>query len=103
MECALLFVDDEPGILSALRRLVRKLDVKVFIAEGGAAGLEVLENNHIDLVVSDMRMPEMDGAQFLARVKELYPNTVRYLLTGYSDISATINALNNGGIYRYLS
>jgi len=103
MECALLFVDDEPGILSALRRLVRKLDVKVFIAEGGAAGLDVLENNHIDLVISDMRMPEMDGAQFLARVKELYPDTVRYLLTGYSDISATINALNKGGIYRYLS
>ncbi len=103
MKCALLFVDDEPGILSALRRLVRKLDAKVFIAQGGAAGLEVLANNHIDLVVSDMRMPEMDGAQFLARVKELYPDTVRYLLTGYSDIGATINALNDGGIYRYLS
>lgn len=103
MDYSLLFVDDEPGILSSLRRLVRKLDVKVFTAESGQVGLEVLEDNKIDIVVSDMRMPEMDGAQFLAKVKELYPETVRYLLTGYSDIGATIKALNDGGIYRYLS
>ena len=103
MKNKVLFVDDEPHVLSALKRLTRKLDIDVFIAEGGAKGLEVLESNNIDLVVSDMRMPEMDGAAFLTIVKEKYPDTVRYLLTGYSEISATIRALNSGGIYRYIA
>ena len=69
----LLFVDDEPGILSALRRLFRPHGYRIFIAEGGAAGLEVLEKEQIDLVISDMRMPEMDGATFLKEVRSRWP------------------------------
>jgi response regulator RpfG family c-di-GMP phosphodiesterase len=100
---SVLFVDDETHILSSIRRLIRPLKLKTYFAESGAEGLKLLEENKIDLVVSDMRMPEMDGAEFLTKVKQNWPNTVRILLTGYADISSTIEALNNGGIYRYIS
>lgn len=99
----LLFVDDEPGILSALRRLFRPHGYRIFIAEGGAAGLEVLEKEHIDLVISDMRMPEMDGATFLKEVRSRWPSVMRILLTGYADITSTVAAINQGEIYRYIS
>ncbi len=99
----ILFVDDEPAILSSLRRLFRRTGYKSVFAESGAEGLEVLELEEIDLVVSDMRMPEMNGAEFLTHVKQRWPDTIRMLLTGHSDISATIEALNKGGIYRYIS
>ncbi|AXS81010.1 HD domain-containing phosphohydrolase [Dechloromonas sp. HYN0024] len=99
----LLFVDDEPGILSALRRLFRPHGYQIFIAEGGAAGLEILEKEHIDLVVSDMRMPEMDGATFLKEVRSRWPAVTRILLTGYADITSTVAAINQGEIYRYIS
>ncbi len=102
-EDAVLFVDDEQNILSSIRRVIRPIGVKAFFANSGAEGLNILAENDISLVVSDMRMPEMDGAQFLAQVKERWPETVRILLTGFSDISSTIDALNKGGIYRYIS
>lgn len=100
---AVLFVDDEPGILSSLKRLFRPYGYRIFTAEGGAQGLEVLARESIDLVISDMRMPEMNGAQFLEKVREGWPETVRILLTGYAEISATIDAINKGQIYRYVS
>jgi response regulator RpfG family c-di-GMP phosphodiesterase len=100
---SVLFVDDEPRILSSIRRLIRQLPVDAFFAESGKDGLKILEENHIDLVVSDMRMPEMDGAAFLAQVKAKWPKTVRMLLTGFADITSTISALNDGGIFRYIS
>lgn len=99
----LLFVDDESGILSALRRLFRPHGYRILIAESGAAGLEILEKESVDLIISDMRMPEMDGATFLKQVRERWPNITRILLTGYADITSTIAAINQGEIYRYLS
>ena len=99
----LLFVDDEASILSALRRLFRPKGYKILVAESGAAGLDVLAQEPVDLVISDMRMPEMDGAEFLAQVRLSYPQTMRILLTGYADVTSTINAINNGEIYRYIS
>ena len=99
----LLFVDDEPGILSSLRRLFRPHGYRIFIAEGGAAGLEILEKEQIDLVISDMRMPEMDGAAFLKEVRNRWPKVMRILLTGYADITSTVAAINQGEIYRYIS
>ncbi|MDP2197129.1 MAG: response regulator, partial [Sulfurimicrobium sp.] len=80
----LLFVDDEPNILSALRRLFRPHGYKIHTAEGGAQGLELLEREPVDLVISDMRMPNMDGAQFLEQVRHKWPDIVRILLTGYA-------------------
>jgi response regulator RpfG family c-di-GMP phosphodiesterase len=99
----LLFVDDEPGILAALRRLFRPHGYRILTAESGAEGLEVLGREEVDLVVSDMRMPNMDGAKFLREVRARRPQVVRLLLTGYADIASTIEAINHGEIYRYIS
>lgn len=99
----ILCVDDEPNILSALRRLFRPMGYQILTASGGAEGLRILEEKSIDLVISDMRMPEMDGAEFLGKVAAKWPWVVRVLLTGHSDISATIEAINKGKIYRYIS
>ncbi|SDH60647.1 HD domain-containing phosphohydrolase [Propionivibrio dicarboxylicus] len=98
-----LLVDDEPNILSSLRRLLRPTGYRTITAESGRAGLEILEKEHVDLVISDMRMPEMDGARFLEEVRNRWPGIVRILLTGYADISSTIAAINRGEIYRYIS
>ncbi|MDQ1921039.1 HD domain-containing phosphohydrolase [Massilia pseudoviolaceinigra] len=98
-----LCVDDEPNILSALRRLFRPEGYRVLVAESGAAGLAILEQEKVDLVISDMRMPEMDGAKFLEHVRQRWPDTVRLLLTGYSDVSSILAAINRGEIYRYIT
>jgi len=99
----LLLVDDETSILSSLRRLLRPAGYKILTAESGRAGLEILEHEAIDLVISDMRMPEMDGAQFLEQVRGRWPEVTRLLLTGYADVTSTIEAINRGEIYRYIS
>jgi response regulator RpfG family c-di-GMP phosphodiesterase len=99
----LLFVDDEPNILSSLRRLFRPHGYTILTADSGAAGLALLAGQEIDLVISDMRMPTMDGAQFLEQVRSRWPDTVRMLLTGYSDIDSIMAAINRGEIYRYLT
>jgi response regulator RpfG family c-di-GMP phosphodiesterase len=100
---SILFVDDEPSILSSLKRLFRPKGYQIHLAEGGKAALELLEQLAVDLVISDMRMPEMDGVQFLEQVRQRWPDTVRLLLTGYADIASTIGAVNRGEIYRYIS
>ena len=102
-QATVLCVDDEPNILSSLRRLFRANGYRVLTAEGGALGLEVLEKEAVDLVISDMRMPEMDGARFLAQARTRWPDTVRILLTGYSDIQSIQDAINCGEIYRYIT
>ena len=99
----LLFVDDEPNILSALRRLFRPRGYKILTAESGAAGLAILEQESVDLVIADMRMPEMDGAEFLKRVRQRWPDSMRLLLTGYADIGSIVDAINLGEIFRYIT
>lgn len=99
----LLFVDDERNILSSLKRLFRPLNYRIFLANSGAEGLEIMNNEQVDLVISDMRMPEMDGAEFLEKVSTTWPDTVRLLLTGYADMSSTIAAINKGKITQYIS
>jgi response regulator RpfG family c-di-GMP phosphodiesterase len=98
-----LCVDDEPNILSALRRALRSDQVRVLTADGGAQGLQVLEREPVDLVISDMRMPGMDGAQFLEQVHARWPQALRILLTGHADMATTIAAINRGRIYRYIN
>ncbi len=99
----ILCVDDEKNILSSLRRLLRPDGYNVLLAGGGAEGLEILKEHHVDLIISDMRMPEMNGAEFLEQVYKEYPDTMRILLTGYSEISSTVDAINKGNIYKYIS
>ncbi|WP_374266497.1 HD domain-containing phosphohydrolase [Zoogloea sp.] len=100
---SILCVDDEANILSALRRLFRPHGYTVHIATSGAEGLEILGREHVDLIISDMRMPVMDGAAFLAEARKRHPDTVRLLLTGYADMESTIAAINSGQITRYIS
>ena len=99
----ILFVDDERQILSSLKRLARRLGYKALIANGGQEGLDVLEANEVDIIVSDMRMPKMTGAEFLEQVAKRWPSTMRILLTGYSDIESAVSAVNDGQIFRYLN
>jgi len=99
----ILCVDDEPNVLASLRRLFRGKGFDVRTAEGGKAGLALLETGAVDLVISDMRMPEMDGTQFLERVRAGWPDTVRLLLTGYADVTSIMGAVNRGEIYRYIT
>lgn len=103
MKKRILLVDDELGILKALTRLFRLENYELYTAAGGEKALELLGNQRVDLIISDMRMPGMDGSEFLSKARERYPNTVRILLTGYSDIDATAKAINDGGIFGYLA
>ena len=99
----ILCVDDEAQILSSLKRLFRRAGHTTITAGSGAEGLEYLSNNTVDLVISDMRMPEMDGNRFLTEVATQWPGVMRMLLTGYSDMESTVGAINNGNIYRYIA
>jgi response regulator RpfG family c-di-GMP phosphodiesterase len=99
----ILCVDDEANIVNALKRLFRPLGYRVVTAPGGQAGLDIITSETVDVVISDMRMPEMDGAQFLERVKAISPDTVRILLTGHADVESAVAAINKGGVRRYVS
>ena len=103
MTTQILFVDDEPSVLRSYQRLMG-LDYELDTAEGAEEALKLLEQNGpYGVVVSDMRMPGMNGAEFLSVVRQNYPDTVRMLLTGQADMNDTISAVNNGRIFRFLS
>jgi len=97
----LLFVDDETNVLKSLRRLFRGCEYNIHLADSGKQALEILEQEAIDLIISDMRMPQMDGAEFLSKAAEKWPDIVRILLTGFADIESTIAAVNKGKIDSY--
>ena len=99
----ILLVDDEINILKALNRLLRTDGYRLLIAESGADALNLMAQEPVDLVISDMRMPEMDGAVFLATVRQKWPDTVRILLTGHADMAQTVSAINQGEIYRFIA
>ncbi|HIG53051.1 MAG TPA: response regulator [Candidatus Handelsmanbacteria bacterium] len=100
---AILFVDDEPSVLSCLRRLMRKENRNLLFAQSGMEGLGILKNQEVDVVVSDMRMPQMDGATFLKQVLEFYPGTIRIMLTGYADRASVTQAFAAADIYEVVS
>lgn len=102
-EYTLLCVDDEANILASLRRLFRPAGYRLLTATGSEEALAILEKEAVDLVISDMRMPGMNGAQLLAAVCARWPETVRILLTGHADITSTIEAINRGQLHRYIS
>ena len=99
----LLLVDDEPSILSALRRLFRREGYRVLTAGGGNEALDILAVNPVQVIISDQRMPGMSGVEFLSKVKDLYPQTIRMVLSGYSELSAVTDAINRGAIWKYLN
>jgi predicted signal transduction protein with EAL and GGDEF domain/FixJ family two-component response regulator len=98
-----LLVDDEENILSALKRLLRRDGYHIITAGSAAEGLQRLAETEVDVIVSDQRMPGMSGVEFLRRAKELYPHTVRMVLSGYTELQSIIDAVNEGAIYRFLT
>ena len=103
--CTVLLVDDEENILRAVTRLLLadNGDLEVISANSGSRGLELLRAHaDVGLILSDQRMPEMSGAEFLQKARELAPDAVRMVLTGYADMAATMDAINKGGASRYL-
>ncbi len=102
MEKTILFVDDEKAILRALRRLFYNSKYRVFIADSGADALEILNTQNVDMMITDMRMPEMDGYELLQRVKEAYPHILRIALSGYTDKDIVLSALKRNLAKVYL-
>jgi signal transduction histidine kinase len=97
----LLVVDDERDVLESLRHLFHR-GFRVLTAEGGAEALDILAGEDVQVILSDQRMPGMPGDELLARARQLRPDTIRLLFTGYADIQAVMKAVNQGGIFRYI-
>lgn len=98
----ILFVDDEDNILSSLKRLMRKTPYETLFATSGADALKILEDKPVDVIVSDMKMPEMTGEQLLSEVATLYPETMRLVLSGYSEEEMIMSAINEGRIWGFI-
>jgi EAL domain-containing protein (putative c-di-GMP-specific phosphodiesterase class I)/ActR/RegA family two-component response regulator len=99
----LLLVDDEENVLRALQRVFRRDGYRVLAASRVQEAFELLASNEVQVIVSDQRMNDVSGTEFLGRVKELYPRTVRLILSGYTDLATVTNAINRGAIYRFLT
>ena len=97
-----LYVDDEGVNLLAFKASFRR-DYNVYTADSGKKGIDVLEKNDIQVIISDQRMPDMTGVQLLAKVQEEHPEVIRILLTGFAEISAVIDAINLGKVYSYVT
>ncbi|QDU10800.1 response regulator [Gimesia aquarii] len=99
----ILCVDDEINVLRSLKRLLRNEDYQLITANSGTEGLAVLAEQQVSVVISDQRMPEMTGTEFLSQVKEKYPECVRVVLSGYADAATILDSINKGAIYRFLT
>jgi len=103
MKNPILLVDDESHVLSSIKRALFDEPLEIYTAESGENALKIMASETFKVVMSDERMPGMSGAEFLAKAKDLYPNTIRIMLTGHATIEAAINAVNSGEIYRFFS
>lgn len=103
MEDSILIVDDEPSVISSLRRVLNDDSFRIYTANSGLEGLNILKDHKIKVVISDEKMPGMSGTEFLAAVKELFPETVRIMLTGHASLDAAMKAVNSGEIYRFFA
>ena len=98
-----LFVDDEEKILKSLKRGLLDEPYNALFANSGQKALEILEKEEVHVLVTDMRMPEMGGLELLKTVKEKYPQIVRMVLSGYTQITTLLTAINQGEIYKYIT
>jgi len=103
MERTLLLVDDEENITSALVRLLRRDGYNILRANSGTEGLALLAQNEVGVIISDQRMPGMSGVEFLSKVREQYPDTVRIVLSGYTELNSVTDAINRGAVYKFLT
>ncbi len=98
----LLVVDDEPDLVQSVKDLLR-FDYRVLIATRAAEGIQIMQREKVHIVMSDQRMPEMTGVEFLKHLRDSHPETVRLLFTAYADLNAVTDAINQGNVYRYIS
>jgi len=99
---SLLLVDDEPNILSSLRRLLRREGYQLHLASNGQEAMDILAQQHVDVIISDGRMPGMSGTELLKKVKAQHPDTIRMILSGYTDVAELAEALNEGEVFRFV-
>jgi response regulator RpfG family c-di-GMP phosphodiesterase len=99
----LLLVDDEKNILSALKRLLHQEKYQILTATSAPDALQILAATPVDVIVSDHRMPDMTGVEFFRIAKEIYPETVRIMLSGYTELQSVTDAVNEGSIYKFLT
>lgn len=100
---ALLVVDDDPNILASIRRLLRSQGYHVLTAGSAREAMELLASHQVQVILSDQRMPEMSGTELLQRVKQMHPDTVRIVLSGYTELQSVIAAINEGALYKFLT
>jgi response regulator RpfG family c-di-GMP phosphodiesterase len=98
---SVLCVDDEINVLNALKRVFRKEKFNLLTASSGADALKLLETNPIHMIISDQRMPEMNGTELMAKIKDAYPDIIRIILTGYTDVDTITESINKGHIYKF--
>ncbi|HPX62478.1 MAG TPA: response regulator [Deltaproteobacteria bacterium] len=103
MENRILLVDDETNVLTAISRALFDEPFEIITATSAEKALEMLDSNSFKVVISDERMPGMQGSEFLEQVRQLYPQTIRIMLTGHATIEAAMAAVNKGEIYRFFS
>jgi len=101
MNHTVLLVDDDPSILSALCRVLHKEPYDILTSASAAEALEILNTRRVDVIVSDEEMPGMHGTVFLHRLRDKYPDTVRFMLTGKATVQTAVDAINSGGIARF--
>ena len=99
---SILCIDDEENILNTIKRLLRREGYRIFTTTSTAEAFAILEKNPVHLVISDQRMPQMSGTEFLSAVKTRYPEVIRIILTGYTDVDSITEAVNKGLIYKFL-
>ncbi len=99
----ILFVDDEENVLKSLKRVFMDEPYDLVTALSGKEALEILGKTIFAVIVSDQRMPEMSGSEFLGKARAIQPDAVRIVLTGYADVQAAVSAINEGGAYRYIA
>lgn len=101
-EINVLYIDDEVGNLNAFKAAFRR-DFNIFLAENAKEGIEILNQETIHIILTDQRMPETTGVEFLETVLEDHPEPIRILVTGYTDMDALVDAVNKGHIFKYIS
>lgn len=102
-QCNLLVVDDEEGILKAIKRSFNRTKYQVFTASSAKEGLKILEEHDFQVVLSDFRMPDVDGGTLVKTIKKSYPHIVSMIITGYADFDAAVDVMNSGAAYKFLS
>ncbi len=98
-----LFVDDEKKVLTSLERGLLDESYEALFANSGQEALEILQKNPVHVIVTDMRMPEMGGLELLRAVKEEYPHIIRMVLSGYTQVTTVLTAINQGEVFRFIT